>query len=175
MGFSMCVKMCYHSDFRHPCQSGILVQKCGLLCKIGNFVYGKQCSSLLAAGPIFSLLGARSVHFRAESPKCLWYQHTPDCDGECEQDQVVLLLLLLFLCFPYSVPCDIATVAKDSEITSIKLLAIPTSSCRLLFLAVDARTILILLGSRWRKIPLRRDRCMASAFSTGSCCILQSR
>ena len=92
------------------------------------------------------------MHFLAESLKCLWYQHTPDCDGERDQDQVLLLFLLLLLrcpvacksescllkfatsalSFPNSVACGVATVVMDGEITSITLSAISANSCRLL-------------------------------------------
>ena len=109
-------------------------------------------------------------------------------DGE--RDHVLLLLLhcpVAFNCescllrlttsafsFPTSVVCGVATVAMDGEITSITLSAISANSSSLLLLAVDARIILTLLGSRWIKSPLRRDRSMASASSPSNCCIFRS-
>ena len=89
---NVCVNIVPHW-LLHQCWSGILDLKHGLLCKIGDFVYGQQHSSSLAAGPIVSLLVHGGVHFLTESPKCLLYQHTPACDGERDQDQALLSLL----------------------------------------------------------------------------------
>ena len=96
-------------------------------------MYGQQRLSPLAQS--FPCLVLESVHFRAESPKCLWYQHTPHCDGEHEWDQVLLLLLCHPVAFKpescllklstsalssrYSVACGVATIAMNGEITSI--------------------------------------------------------
>ena len=101
----------------------------------------------LAAGPIVSLLAAWRYAFWAELPKYPWYQHTPDCDGEREQDQVLLLLLrhlvackskscLLKLATsdltsPNSVPCGVVTVVMDGEITFITLSAISANKITL--------------------------------------------
>ena len=122
----------------------------------------------------FPCLVHGGVHFLAEPPNHLWYQHTPtNCNGKRDCDQVLLLLLLLLLCrpvtytcksescllrlatsaftFPTSLVCRVATVAMDGEITSIMLFAISTNCSKLHPLAVDARNILTFLGSSWKK------------------------
>ena len=98
----------------------------------------------------------------------MWFQQTPGCNGEHDWDRVLLLFLLLLphrpvackyescllrfvtlaLSSPNSVICGVAIMAMDGEITSIMLSAISANSSRLLPLAVDARIIYMLLGSR---------------------------
>ena len=96
----------------------------------------------------------KGVHFRAESPKHLLYQHTPECNGERNLDRVFLLLLLLLLLLhkpvackaesclfklatsafssPKSVTCGAATVAIDYDVAAF-INAPLTALCCIIF------------------------------------------